>query len=308
MSSVSHTSDRHPPALRCIEPARQSGLEFGPLASPLVRRTDGDIQYIDVAATEELRAKYRGHSNVDVEHIEHVDYVWTDGPLREVVGPDTEFDYVIAAHVIEHVPDPIWWLQEVHSVLRDGGVLILVVPDRRFTFDYLRPESTVGQLVESYLTHVRKPSPQQIYDHHAYYVVLTAAEAWSPEFDPAQLQRFHRDPMPALELCLESLATGDYIDTHCHVFTPASFLDALEHMVFLHLLQFVVHSFFPTERGQNQFFAVLQRSDSPTDFVQRQLSSIQAARALLGPTAGANQSHAKPTNLRELWRALQSRL
>ena len=66
----------------------------------------------------------------------HADY-WADAcalPLR-----DDALDYVATSHVIEHVANPVKALWEWARVTRDGGILYLVVPDRRFTFDHTRP-------------------------------------------------------------------------------------------------------------------------------------------------------------------------
>lgn len=42
--------------------------------------------------------------------------------------PDQSVDVVVMLHVIEHVPDPIGTLREIHRILRPGGHLILETP------------------------------------------------------------------------------------------------------------------------------------------------------------------------------------
>src|SRR5579859_744551 len=90
------------------------GLEIGPLHTPLVRRSESRVLYVDYASTEMLRANFR-HPG-DPGDIVDVDIVWGDRPLRECVG--TLVDYVVASHVIEHVPDLIGWLLELRAVLK----------------------------------------------------------------------------------------------------------------------------------------------------------------------------------------------
>lgn len=44
--------------------------------------------------------------------------------------PDQSFDVVIACDVLEHVPDDLAAMREIHRVLRPGGTAILTVPQR----------------------------------------------------------------------------------------------------------------------------------------------------------------------------------
>jgi hypothetical protein len=65
------------------------------------------------------------------------------------------YDWIAAAHVIEHAPSMIDWLRSVGDTLKEGGILFLVVPDKRYTFDFFRPESTLGKIFEDHL--IKKP-------------------------------------------------------------------------------------------------------------------------------------------------------
>ena len=58
-------------------------------------------------------------------------------------------------------------LQDISNVLQDGGILSLVIPDKRFTFDYFRASTTAGELIESYLSRSTRPSTKQIFDFFA---------------------------------------------------------------------------------------------------------------------------------------------
>src|SRR5436190_14960421 len=54
-----------------------------------------------------------------------VDVVY-DG--KKIPFPDGEFDYVFSTEVMEHVPEPKDFLNEIYRVLKPGGVLIMTVP------------------------------------------------------------------------------------------------------------------------------------------------------------------------------------
>ena len=99
------------------------GLEFGPLASPVVKKSEGTVYYVDHTSTENLRTHWSVDPNVDVANLARVDFVLEKGPLREIAAKQAPFDYVVASHVFEHLPDPIGWLSELHSLLTPGGVI-----------------------------------------------------------------------------------------------------------------------------------------------------------------------------------------
>jgi SAM-dependent methyltransferase len=50
-------------------------------------------------------------------------------------------DFVLASHVIEHMPDTLAALREWDRALRVGGVCFLIVPHRERTFDAARPRT-----------------------------------------------------------------------------------------------------------------------------------------------------------------------
>lgn len=67
-------------------------------------------------------------------------------PAHALPFGDGAWDFVLASHVIEHVPDPIRALEEWRRVAR--ARLFLVVPHRDRTFDSDRPLTPLAELVE----------------------------------------------------------------------------------------------------------------------------------------------------------------
>jgi len=158
---------------------RMRGVEIGPLMSPIVSKEESDVFYVDHADREALQAKYADDPNVDVQKIVPVDAVWGDCTLRECFADNRSFDYVIASHVLEHVPDMLGWMREIADILRPGGRLILAIPDRRFTFDYLRQTTRLSEIIDAYLRRNRRPMPAQIFDFNANAVEIDMIAAWS---------------------------------------------------------------------------------------------------------------------------------
>jgi ubiquinone/menaquinone biosynthesis C-methylase UbiE len=60
--------------------------------------------------------------------------------------PDAKYDFVLASHVLEHLANPLKALTEWKRVLVPGGILILIVPDKRGTFDHRRPYTTFAHI------------------------------------------------------------------------------------------------------------------------------------------------------------------
>lgn len=89
--------------------------------------------------------------------------VWDDGntfqPLgKQYIGeatdlnwiPNGAYDFVASSHMIEHTANPLLALFEWKRVVRDGGVILLVVPLCDRTFDHRRPVSLLTHLIEDF--------------------------------------------------------------------------------------------------------------------------------------------------------------
>lgn len=258
----------------CINPRKEVGLEIGPLNNPIVSPDEGEIYYCDHLPTEDLKKKYQHDPNVDTSKIVNVNYVWGKKTLREAVGGEKTFDYVIASHVVEHIPDIISWFFEISEILKKrGGVLSLIIPDKRYTFDCLRGVSRPAELIEAYLLKLRKPSIRQIFDSHYSAALVDASTAWSELFNKKELKRFHDHPHGVFELCREVQEKNLYYDSHCYTFTPESIIEIFETIIQLNLFNFKVESFFPTEFNGMEFYVSLQKL--PDDINHEERIKIQ---------------------------------
>ncbi|WP_166316476.1 methyltransferase [Acetobacter estunensis] len=254
-----------------------AGLEIGALHNPIVKKEDGHILYVDYAPTEILRQTFR-YPDASPDSIVETDIVWGQAPLASSV--EQPVDYILASHVIEHVPDLIGWLNELRAALKDGGQLGLIVPDRRFTFDARRNVSSPGEMVEAYLLGYRRPSIRQIFDAAALSTNTPAAEDWPANGMTAGVPAEILERLPSLFDWVRTLhETQHYQDAHCWVFTPASFLDMREYLAALKLFPYEIERIFPTEAGEIDF-AVRLRAVTGSEAVK---DSIQTARRTLTP-------------------------
>ena len=292
--------------LACIDVTNMRGLEIGPLAAPRVRKSQGNVFYVDHTDAEGLRRKYATNSVLKdcLDQIVDIDFVIRDGQgIYEAVADQAPFDYVIASHLIEHIPDPVTWLSDIARVLRPKGILSLVIPDKRFTFDMNRRTTEIGDLVDAYLRRLRKPSFKQAYDFISKEIteMVDPAAVWAGTADFAGVVRADvPDPdVAALQLCRTIESSDQYVDLHCSVFTPESFLDLHEKLAHLGLIEFEIAHFVPTELSQLEFHVSLRRTDATLDrnsTMDRQLASIRRVRlSMADSTSGIRSSATTPT-------------
>jgi SAM-dependent methyltransferase len=282
-----YTESRRDRMLKGLDLAATIGAEIGPLHNPLVLKTDGPVLYLDHCDTETLRAIWSRDPTVDVSRL-HVDAVWRGQTLVEALNEQAPrhsppsrwahaLDYVVASHVVEHVPDLIGWLAQIRAALKPGGQLRLAVPDRRFTFDYLRQDTTLADVLAAHLAGARVPSAACILDHTLNMVQVDVGAAWRGDVDVAALK-----PVYPFDYCVatarDALANGTYHDFHCWVFTPASFLQLLLSMAEHSLHDFACSAFYDTPQNDFEFIVHLQPCADPVERTQSWRRALPLAR------------------------------
>ena len=246
------------------------------------------MQYVDHASAAELRQKYATDEGMRgrLGEIVDVDYVLGKATtIAEAVAGDTQFDYVIAAHVIEHIPDPVGWMDDLTRVLRPGGILSLIIPDKRYCFDINRSLTEVSDLVDANLRRLRQPSFRQAYDFYSKAIggTVDTAAVWAgtADYSLAVRQDFDDPDVAAFEACRHMQTSNEFVDVHCHVFTPDSFLGLVEKLVRLGLIDYEVAAFVPTQPNNFEFYVSLRLLDlsmGRESIQQTQLESITMAR------------------------------
>jgi len=64
---------------------------------------------------------------------------------------DKKYDVIISSHVIEHIANPIKAIFNWKKILNKDGLILSIIPDKRFTFDHKRPLTSYAHLIEDFL-------------------------------------------------------------------------------------------------------------------------------------------------------------
>jgi len=182
------------------------GTEIGPGSSPIPGLDPAPI-YVDcfkTFAAAPCRADYYGHACALPFH-------------------DHSLDYVASSHVLEHVANPVAAFAEWYRVLKPGGLIYLVVPDRRHTWDHTRPLTPVEHFLEDYARGTTPCDATHIDD----FALGSDWRLFSPATPPGEV------PAKQAELARgmhEAVARGEDINIHFHTFEPANVLALIERL------------------------------------------------------------------------------
>jgi predicted SAM-dependent methyltransferase len=198
---------------------------------------------------------------------------------------DESEDFVIASHVLEHLVDPLAQLAEIHRVLRPGGVALILLPDRRLTFDRARQPTTLDDLVADHASGAVVPDDAHLEEFLIY------SEGWNNARDAAKREvtfEFHRQR-----------------SFHVHCWTQEEFVPVLRYSIAtMHMSWELLDALFVDDVPDgNEYGFVLRRSLSPcpSDVLGERLDDVWAA-LLDGRRTASQRMPAKATALRRALR------
>ena len=124
---------------------RGSGIEIGALHMPLRMPAGVSVKYVDRMTTADLRTQYSELAALPLVETDIVDNGETLATLA-----DASQDFVVANHFLEHCQNPFRTIENLFRVMRANAVLYMAVPDKRWSFDFDRPCTTVDHLLRDY--------------------------------------------------------------------------------------------------------------------------------------------------------------
>jgi hypothetical protein len=253
-------------------------LEVAPYFDPFLSREKFDVDYTDYVGTEELRRK--GAENVDGSNreIPDIDFVWHPGHhLLDCIPDGKRYDYIFSSHVIEHVPDPIGWLNELLDVMNVGGYAALFIPDRKKNVDFFRSETSFSQLVHWWMERPTRPTAEQILDfcvnshtsgEEKYLFFGTDGQPRRP------IKRFYTD-LSAINTAIFSYNEDHYFDVHCTVWNSETCGGIVERLVACGILNVSVEA---VKEDSTEFLIVLQKKGDPVRRPPNQKLAVDAAK------------------------------
>ena len=108
------------------------GLEIGALHEPAELPSGARARYLDTISEAQAAELFR---EIPSEKLVKVDIIGDlDGGVLTQF-PDGAFDFVVMNHVLEHIANPVKAVREIFRICRKGGIVILAIPDKDYTFD-----------------------------------------------------------------------------------------------------------------------------------------------------------------------------
>ena len=105
-------------------------LEIGPGATPH-RRSNAFLEYRFLDENEAIEQRGDIQASPDFQGRPVIYYSGEKFPFR-----NGEFDYVIASHVLEHVPNPEVFMSEIYRVGKGRGYLEFPLPPYEYLFNF----------------------------------------------------------------------------------------------------------------------------------------------------------------------------
>ena len=215
--------DRNELYARC----KGQGVEVGPGPKPqILPDAQTCVKYVEQATPDQWQLLYGKDTKVPVNP--DLWQLYVVGNADNIPAIPDSLDFVFSSHVIEHLANPLGHLAYWASLLKPGGVVIGVIPDRSGCKDYVFEPSTVEELDAEY----RQGSMTPTLAHYQRWAKYRA-----PNSDPAEI-----------------LNSGRSI--HVHFYTPESMVNVLKKMhKELGFRKYSVTS----EHNHKDFFVVLEK-------------------------------------------------
>lgn len=262
-----------------IDQYRIKVLEISPWDNAFLR---GDtVKYFDSTDVETLRKKSE-EAKRNINNLpERIDFVSPNCDLSIV---DEKFDVVFSSHVVEHTPDLVEHFQAVSKILNRGGLYILIVPDKRYCFDYYHADSTITEVLDAFACEKKIPRLADVINQAFTRTHNDPILHWrgehgerygeqrtiplTPDLGVEVMGEYFFDEgnginreylFRLVEKYSEALENGRYISTHNWRFTPDTFGHIVRTLTKLQFIDLKLHRLCHTLWGRFEFVTMLEK-------------------------------------------------
>jgi len=242
------TIDERKQATRYV---RGKGIEIGASHMPIeVDKSCCNVTYVDRLSEKEIDESFPELREATLVPVDVRCDVVTEGlaPFE-----DQTLDFVIASHLLEHLPNPLSFLKECYRVLRVGGVLYLGLPDKDYTFDLSRERTPLAHLVKDFEADVKTIDEQHLVDY-----LVNAAKEMIPEDPEEKTKLFERELGRSF---------------HVHVWTWEDMVQFLQYVVAELELSWELLEMYLPKSVKNEAIFILQRSAADSDTATARFAS-----------------------------------
>lgn len=112
---------------------------------PIIKGLDG-VNFSNETVWEGSIAK--GHNFSFMKGRKGYQYISDGTALSEI--KDSSYDFVLSSNCLEHIANPLKALLEWRRILRNGGSLVLVLPNKISNFDHARQNTSFDHLLNDF--------------------------------------------------------------------------------------------------------------------------------------------------------------
>lgn len=247
-------------------PASRPGLEIVSSSHPVTDRAQHDVFYVDCIDKDVIQREAATNPGAAGRDIPSIDAVWMPGRRLAECVAGRRFGYAVASHVLEHVPNPLGWLQEILECVDIGGSIAILLPHKRFTMDSYRPLTTFAQVVGWSVEKPVRPTAAQVMEFLSQSVSDDGSVSWDGPLPPFDRVPRHYSDQQALDFARDVHDSDHYLDVHCTVWTPESFVDVFRRARRLGLLDAEIRGPFTGFAGSPpaEFLVYLEKTAAAT--------------------------------------------
>jgi len=214
------------------------GLEVGAFEHPANIPANCNVEYLDVLTPQAAKLVFPELKDRELKEVDHIVDLNLDALSK--FGA-TKYDFVIINHVLEHLVNPIFIIEDILRIIKVNGLLVLAIPDKEFTFDRNRPLTNFKVLKEKY---DNKATDNSIYDY------LDMAKFVHPEF--------MKLPKKELETKLESFKNRR---EHLNIWNSKTFKMFIEEVINLLGVNITCIYEVTAEKNNFEYFGIWRKID-----------------------------------------------